>query len=143
MELTDAWGDHWKLSKMYEDGAYKDLADYIIKIETKEEQTKGKARYHRSRNLKEPTVRCSLMPGAIKDDPEIPEGYQLEEGSFVNGYNDILGIRYQSYVVRKDIAKTLQKHCKTLQRQSAKPKGVQKGSGILDKIKRLFKKRRD
>ena len=142
MELTDAWGDHWKLSKMYEDGAYKDLADYIIKIETKEEQTKGKARYHRSRNLKEPTVRCSLIPGAIKDDPEIPEGYLLEEGSFVNGYNEILGIRYQSYVVRKDNEPALQKHCKTLQRQSTKPKGAQKGNGILNKIKGFFKKRR-
>lgn len=141
-ELTQVWGDHWKMSKMYEDGAYKDLAEYIIKIETKEEQTKGKAKYHRSRNLREPIVRRSLMEGAIKDEPEIPKGYVLEEGSFVNGYNDVLGIRYQSYVVKKDNAMTLQKHCNTLQRQSTKPKGAQKGSTFWDKLKGIFKKRR-
>ena len=133
-ELMAVWGNHIKMSRMYEEGAYKNLAEYIIKVETKEEQTKGKAKYHRSRNLKEPTVRVSFMPGPIKDDPEIPEGYQLEEGSFINGYNDVLGIRYQSYTVKKTQSQQYPKHSQ----QHPKPKGVQKGS-IWQKIRGLFK----
>lgn len=138
-EIEQVWGDHLKIFKMYEDGAYKDLAEYIIKIETKEEQAKGKAKYHRSRNLSEPTVRRSLVPGPILNEPEIPKGYALEQGSFVDGYNDVLGIRYQSYVVKKQCKNSAKK----MQRQSASPKGVQKGSGIWDKLKKIIKKRRD
>lgn len=101
-ELTRAWGNHIKINQMYEEGAYKDLAEYIVKAETKEEQTKGKSKYHRSRNLKEPIVRSSLIRGAIKDDPEIPKGYHLVPDTLINGYNDVLGIRYQSYLVKKE-----------------------------------------
>lgn len=140
-ELEEVWGDHMKISKMYEEGAYKDLAEYIIKVETKEEQTKGKAKYHRSRNLSEPTVRRSLVPGPILDKPEIPKGYVLEDGSFVNGYNDVLGIRYQSYTVKKAEKRESQRKPKPSQ-QHPKPKGVQKGRTIWDKLKGIFKKRR-
>ena len=140
-ELEEVWGDHLKIFKMYEDGAYKDLAEYIIKIETKEEQTKGKAKYHRSRNLSEPTVRRSLVPGPILDEPEIPKGYVLEQGSFVDGYNDVLGIRYQSYTVKKAEKRESQPNHKRSQ-QHPKSKGVQKGSGIFDKLKKIIKKRR-
>ena len=139
-ELESVWGDHMKISKMYEEGAYKDLAEYIIKIETKEEQTKGKAKYHRSRNLKEPIVGHSFVDGAIKDDPMIPKGYELQEDTLVNGYNDVLGIRYQSYVVKKVPKRESQPHPKSSQ-QYPKPKGVQKGS-IWDRLKGIFKKRR-
>lgn len=101
-QLIEVWGNHIKINKMYEEGAYKDLAEYIVKAETKEEQTKGRSKYHRSRNLKEPIVRRSLMTGAIRDDPEVPKGYHLVQDSLVNGYNDVLGIRYQSYTVKKE-----------------------------------------
>ena len=137
-ELEAVWGDHMKISKMYEDGAYKDLAEYIIKIETKEEQTKGKAKYHRSRNLREPIVSRSMMPGPITDEPDVPEGYVLQDGSFVNGYNDVLGIRYQSYTVKKGASQQYPKRSQ----QHPKSKGVQKGSTIWDKLKGIFKKRR-
>ncbi len=141
-EIEQVWGDHLKIFKMYEDGAYKDLAEYIIKIETKEEQAKGKAKYHRSRNLSEPTVRRSLVPGPILNEPEIPKGYALEQGSFVDGYNDVLGIRYQSYTVKKAEKRESQRNPKRSQ-QHPKSKGVQKGSGIWDKLKKIIKKRRD
>ena len=140
-ELEEVWGDHMKISKMYEDGAYKDLAEYIIKVETKEEQTKGRAKYHRSRNLREPVVRRSLMDGAIKNEPQIPKGYALEQGSFVDGYNDVLGIRYQSYVVKKAEKRESQQNPKRPQKHP-KPKGIQKGSGIFDKLKKIIKRRR-
>lgn len=135
-ELKKNWGNHYKLFQMYEEGAYKDLADYICKIETKEEQTKGKSKYHRSRNLKEPVVKSRIVAGPIDDEPYVPKGYELVEGSLVNGFNDISHIRFQKYMVR-NIANPLQKPCKTLQER----KGVQKGrtlKNIFRKLKKIF-----
>ena len=130
-ELMKSWGYHMKISPMYEDGAYKDLAEYILKHETKEECIGVK--YHRSRNLKEPDVRVSVCPGPIKDDPEIPEGYHLVQDSFVNGYNELLDIRYQSYLCKRD------EHPKDIPNRPKyipKRKGVQKGDGFWTKLKR-------
>lgn len=100
-ELTDIWGNHIKFAQMYEEGAYKDLADYFCKIETKEEQTKGKSKYHRSRNLKEPTVKSRIVSGPLKEDPVIPKGYEVISESVVNGFNDFSGIRFQKYMIKK------------------------------------------
>lgn len=100
-ELTDIWGNHIKFAQMYEEGAYKDLADYFCKIETKEEQTKGKSKYHRSRNLKEPTVKSRIVSGPLKEDPVIPKGYEIVPESVVNGFNDFSGIRFQKYMIKK------------------------------------------
>ena len=76
-EITRLWGNHIKISQMYEEGAYEDLAEYFAKIETKEEQTKGKSKYHRSRNLKKPTERSRIVAGKLKDEPVVPKGYDL------------------------------------------------------------------
>ena len=138
-ELISVWGPHIKFFQMYEEGAYKDLADYILKAETKEEQAKGASRYHRSRNLKEPIVRASFISGAIKDDPDIPKGYHLVQGTLVNGYNEVLGIRHQSYVVKKMCTPKAEK----VQKKGIKSTGVQKGIGIFKKIRDFFKRRRD
>lgn len=100
-EITRLWGNHIKISQMYEEGAYKDLAEYFCKIETKEEQTKGRSKYHRSRNLKEPTVRSRLVSGGIKDEPDVPKGYELIHDSVVNGFNDFIGIKYQRYMIKR------------------------------------------
>ena len=118
---------------MYEEGAYKDLADYICKIETKEEQTKGKSKYHRSRNLKEPVVKSRIVAGPIDDEPYVPKGYELVEGSLVNGFNDISHIRFQKYMVRNTV--------KTIKNNGMKNKGVQKGrtlKNIFRKLKKFF-----
>lgn len=134
-ELMKCWGNHIKISKMYEDGCYKDLAEYILKSETKEEAIGVK--YHRSRNLKEPDVRVSIMPGAIRDDPEVPEGYKLMQNTFVNGYNEALDIRYQSYFVKEEHPRAVsQRHPKSPQKHP-KSKGVQKGHGILAGLKQF------
>ena len=133
-ELTRAWGDHIKISQMYEDGAYKDLADYFTKIETKEEQTKGKSKYHRSRNLKEPLQRTAFMEGKIKEDPLIPKGYELIPETLINGFNDRIGVRYQHYTLRRT---------RPAPRRQDPPKKVpRKKPGILKTLTRLFKKRR-
>lgn len=100
-ELTDAWGNHIKFAQMYEEGAYKDLAEYFCKVETKEEKTKGKSKYHRSRNLKEPIIKSRIVSGPLKEDPVIPKGYEIVPESVVNGFNDFSGIRFQKYMIKK------------------------------------------
>lgn len=100
-ELTSIWGNHIKISQMYEEGAYKDLAEYFCKIETKEEQTKGRSKYHRSRNLKEPEVKSRIVAGPLKDEPIVPQGYELIRDSVVNGFNEFAGIRFQRYMIRR------------------------------------------
>lgn len=141
-ELMRAWGQHIKISAMYEEGAYKDLADYICKMETKEELTKGKSKYHRSRNLKEPVKRTRVRPGTFKDEPQIPKGYELVEHTLVNGHNDIVGVRYQHYMCKKEncIEKRLQKQCKKSAKAKSKLKKDKKCT-VWESIKRLFKKR--
>ena len=108
-ELSEIWGNHFKLSQMYEEGAYKDLADYFCKIETKEEQTKGKSKYHRSRNLKEPIVKSRIVGGPLNDEMYIPKGYELIPESAKNGFNDFAGIRYQQYLIKKSADEKIKK----------------------------------
>ena len=100
-ELFDIWGDRIHLSCMYEEGQYKDLAEYMVKVETKEEQTKGRSKYHRSRNLKKPVERSGICSGSFSEDPYIPEGYALVDGTLKNGQNEVIGIRYQHYMLKK------------------------------------------
>lgn len=128
-ELTKVWGNHIKIFQMYEEGAYKDLAEYFCKIETKEEQTKGKSKYHRSRNLKEPQVRSRIVAGPLNDEPVVPKGYELIEKSVVNGFNDMIGIKYQRYMIRKS-----QREIK------GDEKGIHK-CHFWESIKQIFKKR--
>ena len=139
-ELIRAWGNHIKFSRMYEEGAYKDLADYLCKIETKEELTKGKSKYHRSRNLKEPLQRTAFVEGPIKDDPFIPDKYALVPDSLINGFNELIGVRYQHYTVKKTCvskgkAKKVQKCTK---REHRKPKK----KTVFSVLKSMLKKRR-
>ena len=129
-ELIAVWGNHIKISQMYEDGAYQDLAEYFTKIETKEEQTKGRSKYHRSRNLKEPLQRTQFAQGHIKDDPVIPDGYKLIPDTLVNGFNELIGVRYQHYTVKKT------------QSAPKRDKKCTKRESIWTAIKNLFKKRR-
>lgn len=100
-ELLDVWGQHMHISVMYEEGQYKDLAEYLVKIETKEEQTKGKSKYHRSRNLTKPLEKSALVEGQIRDAPFIPKGFELVPGSLVNGLNEVIGVRYQKYMLQR------------------------------------------
>lgn len=134
-EITRLWGNHIKISQMYEEGAYKDLAEYFCKIETKEEQTKGRSKYHRSRNLKEPTVRTRLVAGGISEEPVVPKGYELVQDSVVNGFNDFIFMKYQSYMIRK------QKPVAPPKRQQ--PTSDQKRSHkctIWESIKKIFRR---
>lgn len=135
-ELMHNWGSHMKISTMYQEGLYKDLAEYLVKIETKEELAKGKSKYHRSRNLKKPVEKTIIMRGPIKDDPLIPKGFKLVENSLVNGFNEVIGVKHQKYMIER---------CPEPKKM---PKSVPKGDAKRDKkksiwesIKKLFRRR--
>lgn len=142
-ELVTVWGNHIKFNHMYREGLYKDLAEYFTKIETKEENGKGKSKYHRSRNLKEPETRIAVMAGSIQDAPQVPKGYELVPQTLNNGFNELYGVRYQSYMIKREDPKP----AKPPEPVRKKPKGVQKGErdrkrNIFDKIKGFFKRRK-
>lgn len=139
-ELMAVWGNHIKFSRMYEEGAYKELADYLCKIETKEEQTKGKSKYHRSRNLKEPLQRTAFAEGQIRDDPVIPDGYRLIPDTLFTGVNDVLGIKYQRYTLRRS-PDLRPKRPVSVPNRTQKCRKREKPS-IWQSLKSLFKKRR-
>lgn len=131
-EITELWGNHIKIFQMYEEGAYKDLADYFCKIETKEEQTKGKSKYHRSRNLKEPTTKSRIVAGPLSNEAYVPEGYELIKDSLENGFNDFAGIKYQRYLIKKIPDTRIQ--------QTSDQKG-RKGCKVWESLKKIFRKR--
>lgn len=84
-----------------ESGDYKRIANYIIKNTDKSFRT-GEAgmrrRYQTSRNLVRPKWEVEEEAGNDWDlDPDIPKGYQLIDGSLVNGFNAYDGKMYQSY----------------------------------------------
>lgn len=141
-EITKTWGNHIKISQMYEEGAYKDLADYFCKIETKEEQTKGRSKYHRSRNLKEPEVKSRIVVGGIPSEPHVPKQYELIRDSEVSGFNEYVGIRYQKYMLKKksEMEKREQYDGNSeALTQSSEPR--KKRKSIWQSLKKIFKRR--
>ena len=87
---------------LYEDGNFENLAQYIVKIETKEEQEKGKATYSRSRNLKIPKPkRKKLMRKRWPEDPKPKKGYFIIKDSVYNGINPVTQYPYQHYTMQR------------------------------------------
>lgn len=101
-DIAAEWGDHIKIFKMYQEGGYKELAEYFVKAETKEENGMGKSRFHRSRNLINPKERTRIRSGTFKQEPRAPEGYRIVEDSLKNGFNERVGVRYQKYLLQRD-----------------------------------------
>lgn len=86
-------------SAMYEEGEFEQLANYIVKKETKVDSWRT---YTRSRgNLKEPVKKSKIIHR--KRWPEIPKkkGYELIKDSLYNGLNPVTGYPYQHYSMRK------------------------------------------
>ena len=80
---------------LYEDGGFKKLAEYMVK----QTEEAAEAKYSHSRNLvkPEPEVKYYKRPQKIK----IPEGYYLDEESFVEGINPVTGFPYKHYALVK------------------------------------------
>jgi hypothetical protein len=85
---------------LYEDGEFENLAEYIVKKETKEEN-EG-CSYSRSRNLIVPKPERKVIHRKmwIKE-PKAPKGWYIIKDSVVNGENPVTGYPYQHYSMRK------------------------------------------
>ena len=85
---------------LYEDGEFEDLAEYIAKKETKEEN-EG-CTYSRSRNLIVPEAKREVIHRKRwKADPVPEKGYYIVKDSIVNGENPVTGYPYQHYTMRR------------------------------------------
>ena len=99
-EVRDAWEKNGNIAmySMYEQGNYEKLAEYFVKIETKEEQ-KG-TRYHISRGLKKPKVISKETIAGEISEPDPPRGWYLDPTSLISAINPYTGKRYQRYFLK-------------------------------------------
>lgn len=96
-------GGNPKFVGLYDNGDYKNLAEYLIK-ETKktfrEEDACMKKRWSCSKNLIRPEpVKETVQARCWRKEPKVPEGYYLEPESLINGTNPITGLPYQHYTL--------------------------------------------
>ena len=86
---------------LYENGEFENLAEYIVKKETKEEE-EG-CTYSRSRNLVVPVPkREEIHRRAWRTEPKPEKGYYIIKESVVNGINPLTGWPYQKYRMRRN-----------------------------------------
>ena len=87
---------HPQFYPLYEDGNFEDLAEYIVKKETKEE--KGGCTYSRSRNLIIPEPKREIIHHKRwRTEPKPPAGWEIKKGSLINGINPVTGYPFQHY----------------------------------------------
>lgn len=85
---------------MYEDGHFKELAEYLVKQETKDKHEQNS--YSRSRNLLSPEVKKELVHKKTWDrSPQAGKGYEVIKESVENIVNPISGYPYQRYTMKK------------------------------------------
>lgn len=99
--VKELWthGNTWWVD-LYEDGEYKNLAEYIVKKETKEED--GWCSYSRSRNLKKPKEKKKpIRRKRWSKEPKPKKGFYIIKDSVVNGINPVTGYPYQHYSMRR------------------------------------------
>lgn len=96
---------HWQYGSkafipLYEDGEFENLAEYIVKKETKEEQ--DGCTYSRSRNLVVPEPQREVIHRKRwQREPKPEKGWYIVPDSLVNGENPVTGYPYQHYTMRK------------------------------------------
>ncbi|MBQ7615661.1 MAG: hypothetical protein IJU77_11495 [Butyrivibrio sp.] len=99
-------------SKLYEEGNYEDLAKYLAKSETKEEQPRKEHGFIRtykcSRNLKQPEIISKENYYGDMREPEAPPGWFVDIGSLIQGINPYTGKKYQRYFVKSTPEKVIE-----------------------------------
>lgn len=106
--ISDAWTHgHANFRMLYEEGGYRELAEYITK-ELEEWEPEEMKRYHCSRNLvrKEPEEkaikrRSLIDKQGIPVPPKAPKGYYVDQDSVKMGINKVTGFAYRHYTLVK------------------------------------------
>lgn len=88
---------HVNLTKLYEKGNFKDLAEYVAKQPDEENKLKFK-RYSCSRNLKTVEPERKELKRWIEE-PKAPKGYYIEKETLVEGINPVTGHKYRHYTI--------------------------------------------
>lgn len=92
------WAGTCGLSNLYEDGDFEQLADYITKMETKEENTG--TTYSHSRNLTMPVPVRKKMHGRKWREPKPPRGWYVVKSSLYEGINPVTQYPYRHYTMK-------------------------------------------
>lgn len=101
LNTKDLVMQYWKygarrFTPMYEEGEFKNLAEYLVKEEGREYS------YTRSRNLIVPQPKKEKVYGRKWDEEPQPEkGYYIIKDSLINGINPVTGRPYQHYMMRR------------------------------------------
>ena len=101
--LAAGWSHgHVKNILLYDRGEFKDLAAYITKTPKTDNRLKESS-YSSSRNLPlpDPEVKIYRRFNTWKEEPPIPEGWQLEPDSYFEGENPVTGYRFRVYTLVK------------------------------------------
>lgn len=91
---------HADYKPLYADGAFHQLASYLVKKETKEEN--DGCSYSHTRNLIEPKPVTEQMPAAgWRPEPKPVKGFEILKDTIENGENPYTGLPYQEYIMRR------------------------------------------
>ncbi len=115
-------------SKLYDEGNYEDLAKYLAKSETKEEQEEIRKEgknipvYRCSRNLKKPEIISKENYYGDMREPEAPSGWFVDIESLIQGINPYTGKKYQRYFIKNTPEKVIEKTLEA--RKEEKPERI-------------------
>ena len=114
-------------SKLYDEGNYEDLAKYLAKSDTKEEQRQLRKEgrnvpvYKCSRNLKKPKIiKKETYYGDIRE-PEAPKGWFVDAGSLIQGTNPYTGKKFQRYFIKNTPEKVIERALALKEEKDEKP----------------------
>ena len=98
--VQEIWKGHCAFHDLYEDGDFADLAAYIVKKESKEEN-KG-CSYTRSRNLVIPKAKKVIYRRKIwPQEPKAKKGWYVVKDSVIDNINVFTGMPYQTYITKQ------------------------------------------
>ena len=104
--MTETISRLWPYAKktisehLYEEGEFAQLAEYVVKAETKEDGSG--TNYSRSRNLIVPEAKTEIVSAkTFYDEPKPVKGYELMKNSIENGTNPFTGYPYQRYIMKR------------------------------------------
>ena len=93
---TSGWFD------LYEEGGFQELADYLVKKESKEELGKGKSSYSASRNLIRPrAIKHPVFKRTWDREPKAPKGWYVIKQTVLNATIKETGQPYQRYTIKR------------------------------------------
>ena len=101
--IKNLWNGIPKITPLWSNGQYKELAEYLIKETDKtfrEKESGFKQRYSRSRNLVIPKPKTKIVKAdRWSKNPKPKKGYYIDQDTVVNGINKWSGREYQHYTM--------------------------------------------